>query len=296
MPFGEELFAGTGGRTTAQGYSGDNVRQKFTSKERDNETGLDYFLARYYSSTQGRFTSPDEFKGGPDELFDFTEDAAENPTFYADLEEPQSLNKYQYCYNNPLAYVDPDGHAASDRSPTGHRDEKGADTIIEGWREAKARHSDYYQGLTQRRPMPPRRGGSGGGRRGAGRDLPPGWVVERDARGRSRLRYFPGGATWRDLTGRPPRPVFRNLKDHAKRHSELPPWQYYEEANMHARISQWKMRFYHNGQRKVAHVTQLGEDHYLFTSTSESGRQIFTHMPVTQQYLRNLGITPPTPR
>ncbi|MGH9874726.1 MAG: DUF4214 domain-containing protein [Pyrinomonadaceae bacterium] len=32
LPFGEELFAGTGGRTTAQGYSGDNVRQKFTSK------------------------------------------------------------------------------------------------------------------------------------------------------------------------------------------------------------------------------------------------------------------------
>jgi RHS repeat-associated protein len=46
-------------------------RQKFTSKERDNETGLDYFLSRYYSSTQGRFTSPDEFTGGPDELYDF---------------------------------------------------------------------------------------------------------------------------------------------------------------------------------------------------------------------------------
>ncbi|HEV8370417.1 MAG TPA: RHS repeat-associated core domain-containing protein [Pyrinomonadaceae bacterium] len=36
-----------------------------TSKERDNETGLDYFLARYYSSAMGRFTSPDEFTGGP---------------------------------------------------------------------------------------------------------------------------------------------------------------------------------------------------------------------------------------
>lgn len=43
-----------------------------TLKERDNETGLDYFLARYYSSTQGRFTSPDEFSGGPDELYRFT--------------------------------------------------------------------------------------------------------------------------------------------------------------------------------------------------------------------------------
>jgi hypothetical protein len=42
LPFGEELLAGTGGRTLAQGYTGDNIRQKFTLKERDNETGLNY--------------------------------------------------------------------------------------------------------------------------------------------------------------------------------------------------------------------------------------------------------------
>jgi RHS repeat-associated protein len=111
LPFGEELFVGTGGRTTAMGYSGgDGVRQQFTSKERDLETGLDYFLARYRSSIQGRFISADEFTGGPVELFDFSASAAENPTFYADLTQPQSLNKYQYCLNNPLIYVDPDGH------------------------------------------------------------------------------------------------------------------------------------------------------------------------------------------
>src|SRR6266566_7128624 len=40
-PFGEELF--NGARTTALGYgAADPTRQKFTSKERDNETGLDY--------------------------------------------------------------------------------------------------------------------------------------------------------------------------------------------------------------------------------------------------------------
>jgi RHS repeat-associated protein len=111
LPFGEELFAPAGGRTTAMGYaSGDGVRQQFTLKERDIETGLDYFLARYYSSIQGRFTSPDEFTGGPDELYFFATDASANPTFYADLTNPQSLNKYQYGYNNPLRYVDPDGH------------------------------------------------------------------------------------------------------------------------------------------------------------------------------------------
>jgi hypothetical protein len=40
LPFGEELFAGTGGRTTTQGYSGDSLRQKFTRKERDNESSF----------------------------------------------------------------------------------------------------------------------------------------------------------------------------------------------------------------------------------------------------------------
>jgi RHS repeat-associated protein len=92
LPFGEELFAGTGGRTTTQGYgAADGVRQKFTSKERDNETNLDFFEARYYGSTQGRFTSPDPMlsSGKP--------------------AEPQSWNRYAYVLNNPLVYVDPSG-------------------------------------------------------------------------------------------------------------------------------------------------------------------------------------------
>ena len=72
LPFGEKLFAGAGGRTEGQGYAqvysaSDGVRQKFTQKERDIETELDYFEARYYSSTQGRFTSVDPGNAGAEE-------------------------------------------------------------------------------------------------------------------------------------------------------------------------------------------------------------------------------------
>jgi RHS repeat-associated protein len=88
----------------------DETRKKFATYQRDAETNLDYAQSRYYSPMQGRFTSPDEFKGGPDKLFDFEEDASSNPTFYADLENPQSLNKYQYSYNNPYKFNDPTGH------------------------------------------------------------------------------------------------------------------------------------------------------------------------------------------
>jgi RHS repeat-associated protein len=64
LPYGEEIQAGVGGRTTSQGYSADSIRQKFTGYERDVETGLDYAHARYFASAQGRFTSPDSVGGG----------------------------------------------------------------------------------------------------------------------------------------------------------------------------------------------------------------------------------------
>ncbi|HEY0097929.1 MAG TPA: polymorphic toxin-type HINT domain-containing protein [Pyrinomonadaceae bacterium] len=91
LPFGEEAFAGQGGRTTGQGYASDAVRQKFTGYERDSETGLDYAQARYHSPTQGRFISPDPLlsSGVP--------------------ANPQSWNRYTYVLNNPLALVDPSG-------------------------------------------------------------------------------------------------------------------------------------------------------------------------------------------
>ena len=70
---------------------------QFTGKERDRETGLDYFGARYYSGAQGRFTTPDW-------------STTSQPVPYADLRNPQSLNLYAYVGNNPLTHRDPDGH------------------------------------------------------------------------------------------------------------------------------------------------------------------------------------------
>jgi RHS repeat-associated protein len=70
---------------------------KFTGKERDTESGLDYFGARYYSSTFSRFVTPDW---------------ASKPTAvpYAHFGNPQSLNLYSYVQNNPATLGDPDGH------------------------------------------------------------------------------------------------------------------------------------------------------------------------------------------
>jgi RHS repeat-associated protein len=115
LPYGEELSAGIGGRSVAQGYTAsDSVRQQFTQKERDVETGLDYFLARYYSSVQGRFTSPDEFKGGAYEFWLLGDPSAgeKQALPFGDIRLPQSHNKYQYCFNNPLKFIDPNGHDA----------------------------------------------------------------------------------------------------------------------------------------------------------------------------------------
>ena len=69
----------------------------FTGKERDAESGLDYFGARYYASNMGRFMSPDW-------------SAKTSPVPYARLTDPQTLNLYSFVTNTPLTNIDRDGH------------------------------------------------------------------------------------------------------------------------------------------------------------------------------------------
>jgi RHS repeat-associated protein len=91
LPFGEECT--TGPCASNPGLDAGQPR-KFTGKERDVETGLDYFGARYYGSRIGRFTTVDPVN-----------------TWQQNLLDPQRWNRYAYGRNNPLRYVDPDGRA-----------------------------------------------------------------------------------------------------------------------------------------------------------------------------------------
>ncbi len=66
-------------------------RYRFTGKERDAESGNDYFGARYYSSSMGRWLSSEYSMNG------------------VLLELPQSWNKYNYVLNRPLYVSNPNG-------------------------------------------------------------------------------------------------------------------------------------------------------------------------------------------
>lgn len=81
MPYGELL---------PQPDAQTSEKVLFSGKQRDPETGLDFFGARFYSDL-GRWNSPDPFDGS------------------AKICYPISWNRYNYCKNNPIIYIDEDG-------------------------------------------------------------------------------------------------------------------------------------------------------------------------------------------
>ncbi len=129
-PFGEELTSQFGGRSLQQQYVTDNLRQKFTGQERDSETGLDYFHARCYSSTQGRFTSAD-------------------PLLSSGIAAaPQTWNRYAYTSNNPLNMTDPSG-----MSPSGSGN--GDEPLIQGTDPTNPHPQEHPPAQTQPTPTTP---------------------------------------------------------------------------------------------------------------------------------------------
>ncbi|HEY8559355.1 MAG TPA: RHS repeat-associated core domain-containing protein [Pyrinomonadaceae bacterium] len=87
MAFGEETS--TSQRTESLGYQPTNgVRQGYTGYEQDTESGLEFAQARYYNTAYGRFTSNDPL------------------TSSANINNPQTFNRYTYALNSPYVFTD----------------------------------------------------------------------------------------------------------------------------------------------------------------------------------------------
>jgi len=89
LPFGDGLSCS----------GGDPSPMHFTGKQRDTDSGLDNFEARYTSSSLGRFMSPDPNSAG------------------AEPGDPQTWNAYAYVTDNPVNGTDPDGRAPDQDDP-----------------------------------------------------------------------------------------------------------------------------------------------------------------------------------
>jgi RHS repeat-associated protein len=154
--------------------SGTAFRSRFTGKERDTETGgidgNDYFGARYYASSMGRFLSPDSNDDEDDP----------DPVPYADPENPQSLNLYAYVQNNPLGATDSDGHSpcanitilvtpdgssmsqsfdCQTYQPPSFFDERFHDSLMQAWQKAHQAASQVSNWAQQQRWIPTALGG-----------------------------------------------------------------------------------------------------------------------------------------
>ena len=100
-----------------------------TQKERDIETGLDYFGARYYGSVQGRFTSYDPIFVTAKRIID-----------------PQRLNLYAYARNNPLKYIDGDGMDIEITAKNEEDAKKKFRIYLLGFKPADRNHVHFFVG------------------------------------------------------------------------------------------------------------------------------------------------------
>jgi RHS repeat-associated protein len=127
LPYGDGL--------TPSGNCPDATEHHFTGKERDSESGNDYFFARYYLSAMGRFMSPDA-------------PVDQHP------DDPQSWNLYSYVRNNPLSLTDPTGDYAcgqmTDDQCTGFgKMLTQAQSVLDAANKAGTINSDQYDAATK---------------------------------------------------------------------------------------------------------------------------------------------------
>ncbi len=121
-PFGQEIIGGNVGSTLGYLEDGAGTHYKFTGKERDSESGLDYFGKRYYESTMGRFMSPDPMIIMKQKFTD-----------------PQQWNMYSYTRNNPLRFTDPTGmYVCADSSKCDSKNDKAFQTQLDNLKKAQA--------------------------------------------------------------------------------------------------------------------------------------------------------------
>jgi RHS repeat-associated protein len=146
-------------------YGADATEKRFTGKERDTESGLDYFGARYYGSSMGKWSSPD-----PSGLL------------LADPLNPQSFNLYSYVGNNPVRFFDPDGLS---KDCGGGGDKSVVCLVTSAW--------DWLSSHV---------GGGGGGGNGGGGNPPPGWGLTPPSSGHYvTVGSYPAGAGWMGHVG-----------------------------------------------------------------------------------------------